>query len=50
MKLMGLFHARGTLVGNEINRGISGGEKKRLTTAEQVGGGGEAGGPLAGAT
>jgi hypothetical protein len=38
MKLMGLFHARGTLVGNEINRGISGGEKKRLTTAEQVGG------------
>jgi hypothetical protein len=36
MKLLGLYHARNTLVGDPINRGISGGEKKRLTTSEQV--------------
>lgn len=36
MKLLGLYHCRDTFVGNELLRGISGGEKKRLTTAEQL--------------
>lgn len=36
MRLLGLAHCAGTFVGNEMVRGISGGEKKRLSTAEQV--------------
>lgn len=36
MRLLGLSHCRETQVGNEIFRGISGGERKRLTTAEQL--------------
>ncbi len=36
MKLLGVYHCRDTLVGNEMMRGISGGERKRLTSAEQV--------------
>ena len=34
LKIMGLAHATDTLVGDEMHRGISGGERKRLTTAE----------------
>lgn len=36
LKIMGLAHAADTLVGDEMHRGISGGERKRLTTAEII--------------
>ena len=38
MRLLGLGHCRSTLVGDGglMQRGISGGERKRLTTAEMV--------------
>ena len=36
MKMMGLMHCKDVLVGDQMTRGISGGEKKRLTTAEMA--------------
>lgn len=38
IKLMGLSHVANTVAGNEMLRGLSGGERKRLTTAEIVAG------------
>ena len=43
MKLVGLFHCKETMVGDHMVRGISGGEKKRLTTAEMLVSSGEEG-------
>jgi ABC-type multidrug transport system ATPase subunit len=34
LRLLGLTGARGTIVGNAMVRGISGGERKRVTTGE----------------
>jgi energy-coupling factor transporter ATP-binding protein EcfA2 len=34
LRLLGLSHCADTFVGNEILRGVSGGERKRVTTAE----------------
>jgi hypothetical protein len=39
LRLLGLTAARGTIVGNALVRGISGGERKRVTTGERLGGG-----------
>lgn len=36
MKMMGLWHTRNTVVGNELLRGVSGGERHRITTAEML--------------
>lgn len=36
MKVMGLWHTRDTVVGNELLRGVSGGERHRITTAEML--------------
>eukprot|EP00892_Ulva_mutabilis_P008760 jgi/Ulvmu1/6256/UM028_0114.1 len=36
MKMMGLWHTRDTVVGNEMTRGVSGGERHRVTTAEML--------------
>lgn len=36
LNLLGLCHVKDTLVGDEMLRGISGGEKKRLTSAEAL--------------
>jgi hypothetical protein len=36
LKLLGLDVAAETVVGNEMLRGISGGQRKRVTTAEMV--------------
>lgn len=36
LHILGLHHVKDTLVGDEMVRGISGGEKKRLTTAEAL--------------
>ena len=36
MSLLGLAHCSETLVGDALVRGISGGERKRLTTAEML--------------
>jgi hypothetical protein len=37
LKVLGLKRCEKTVVGNALLRGISGGEKKRLTTAEMMG-------------
>jgi ABC-type multidrug transport system ATPase subunit len=37
LRVLGLTRCRNTVVGNALLRGISGGEKKRLTTAEMTG-------------
>jgi len=37
LKVLGLKKCENTVVGNALLRGISGGEKKRLTTAEMMG-------------
>ena len=34
LQLMGLYHVRNTVVGDAMLRGVSGGEKKRVTIAE----------------
>lgn len=39
MRVFGLTHSQDTRVGNAMMRGISGGEKRRLTTAESMVGG-----------
>ena len=39
LRLLGLTGARNTIVGNALVRGISGGERKRVTTGEGLGGG-----------
>lgn len=39
MRVFGLTHVQDTRVGNAMMRGISGGEKRRLTTAESMVGG-----------
>jgi ATP-binding cassette, subfamily G (WHITE), member 2, SNQ2 len=36
LKMLSITHTRDTLVGNEFIRGISGGEKKRLSIAEMM--------------
>lgn len=36
LKMMGLHHCKDVLVGDQMTRGISGGEKKRLTCGEMV--------------
>jgi ATPase subunit of ABC transporter with duplicated ATPase domains len=36
MELLGLTRTKGTWVGNQMFRGISGGERKRLSTAEHL--------------
>lgn len=36
MKLLGLWHTRHTIVGNALLRGVSGGERHRVTTAEML--------------
>ena len=36
LRILGLEHAANTVVGNEMLRGISGGQKKRLTTGEII--------------
>ena len=36
MKMLGLWHVRDTIVGNELLRGVSGGERHRVTTAEML--------------
>jgi ABC-type Mn2+/Zn2+ transport system ATPase subunit len=36
MKMLGLWHVRDTVVGNELLRGVSGGERHRVTTAEML--------------
>ena len=36
MKMMGLWHTRDTVVGNGLLRGVSGGERHRITTAEML--------------
>lgn len=36
MKMFGISHTRYTLVGNEYVRGISGGERKRVSIAETL--------------
>jgi ABC-type multidrug transport system ATPase subunit len=38
LKVLGLKVCENTVVGNALLRGISGGERKRLTTAEMTGG------------
>eukprot|EP00667_Euglena_gracilis_P001828 EG_transcript_1828 len=36
LSLLGIRHVKHTIVGNEVLRGISGGQRKRLTTAESL--------------
>ncbi|KAK1375989.1 hypothetical protein POM88_032182 [Heracleum sosnowskyi] len=36
LKILGLDTCRDTIIGNEMQRGISGGEKKRVTTGEMI--------------
>jgi ABC-type taurine transport system ATPase subunit len=36
MKMLGLWHVRDTIVGNQLLRGVSGGERHRVTTAEML--------------
>lgn len=36
---LGISHTKGTLVGNEYVRGVSGGERKRVSIAEVLAGG-----------
>jgi len=36
MKALGVFHVRDTVVGNELLRGISGGQRKRVTIGEMM--------------
>ena len=36
MRLLGLTHARDTLIGSSMVRGVSGGERKRVTSGEML--------------
>jgi ATP-binding cassette, subfamily G (WHITE), member 2, SNQ2 len=36
MQLLGLYHVRNSIVGDQLTRGVSGGERKRVTIAEAL--------------
>jgi ABC-type multidrug transport system ATPase subunit len=36
LRLLGLSHARDTIIGNTMMRGVSGGERKRVTSGEMM--------------